>query len=333
MNHEGDPTSNRGRKRVLMISTAAVLGALVVLAASFFIPWPWNSDGSNVGGSGTEGGTPAPKPVFTAAAGTCLNWTKPDASDIRQVTCAEPHLFEVTGKDDLHKQFGPQAPYPNKEQWERLKREQCTTVSTNFLSGHFDPHGRFAVGAFTPSKEGWQSGDRTLHCGLQQPGASGELYRIVGSASTLDQADIYPIGTCLGINGTAVADPTDCAKPHAFEITGTVDLGAQFPAGFPSQEDQDKHLLDTCNRQTELYAGGPNVASDKKLTVTWDNVLEESWNAGTKKVNCKVGARLPDRPELAPVTGSVKGDVKIGTEPAPTDQRPKRTGAPAGGVR
>ena len=45
----------------------------------------------------------------------------------------------------------------------------------------------------------------------------------------------------------------------------------------------------------------------KKLTVYWDNLTEESWNAGTRKVNCNLAALLPDRSGFAPVTGSVQG--------------------------
>jgi hypothetical protein len=34
-------------------------------------------------------------------------------------------------------------------------------------------------------------------------------------------------------------------------------------------------------------------------------------------VDCRLGAFLPDRSGFAPVTGSVKGPVQIGKEPAP----------------
>ncbi|MGW1680492.1 septum formation family protein, partial [Saccharopolyspora sp. NPDC002376] len=179
------------------------------------------------------------------------------------------------------------------------------------------------------SEEGWADGDRTLHCGLQQPGPSGKLYPIKGSASTTDQSNIYPEGRCLGINGTAVWDPVDCAKPHAVEITGMVNLGDEFPGGWPAEKDQDPFLFNRCAELTERFAGGPNVAKDKGLVIYWDTLPEESWNAGSRQVNCKVSAQLPDGSGLAPVTGSVKGEVRVGKEPAPQITTAGQPGAPA----
>jgi hypothetical protein len=38
-------------------------------------------------------------------------------------------------------------------------------------------------------------------------------------------------------------------------------------------------------------------------------------------VDCRLGAFLPDRSGFAPVTGSVKGPVQIGKQPAPVAPR------------
>ena len=72
------------------------------------------------------------------------------------------------------------------------------------------------------------------------------------------------------------------------------------------------------------YAGGENVISDKKLTVYWDNLTEESWNAGSRKINCNLAALLPDRSGFAPVTGSVTGDVLVGDSAAPPTSSAQR---------
>ncbi|WP_229680008.1 septum formation family protein [Saccharopolyspora thermophila] len=305
---------------------SAALGALVILVISV-LTWP--SRNSGVGGSGRVGSAPAPQVVFDAPAGTCLNWTEPDATDISQVTCAEPHLFEVTGKTDLRAEFGDGAPFPNTEQWQQLKQQRCIDVSRQFLANRFDPYGRFSVGAFTPSEEGWEAGDRTLHCGLQQPGPSGKLYRTTGSAASVDQSNTYEVGRCLGINGTAVWDPVSCDQPHAVEITGLVDLGEQFPGGYPPEPDQDGFLATRCADLTAQYAGAPTAARDKGLVTYWDTLAQESWDAGSRKVNCKVSAQLPDGSGLAPVTGSVKGQVTVGREPAPQVTSPEQPGVPA----
>ncbi|MER7010572.1 septum formation family protein [Saccharopolyspora sp. NPDC000359] len=321
-------SSSRKKPNTRLVMICAVLGALLVLVVSALLNWP--SGGTSQSGRPNQlGSAPLPREVFTAPPGSCLNWAEPGAADIRKVTCAEPHLFEVTGTADLRPQFGDDAPFPGTEQWQQIKQERCVEVSTGFLSGRFDPNGRFSVGAFTPSEDGWADGDRTLHCGLQQPGPSGKLYPITGSASTTDQSNVYPEGRCLGINGTAVWDPVDCARPHSVEITGVVDLGDQFPGGYPAEQDQDGFLFGRCEELTAGYAGSPTAARDKGLVVYWDTLPQESWDAGSRQVNCKVSAQLPDGSGLAPVTGSVKGDVWVGKEPAPRLTAPGEPGAPA----
>lgn len=305
--------------------TAAV-GALALLVLSAVLNWP-------VGDSDEPGSAPAPQQVFEAPAGTCLNWTEPDAADIRQVTCGEPHLFEVTGRTDLSAELGDRARFPDEAQWQRLKRERCGEVSEQFLRGRLDPKGRFAVGAFTPNEQGWSSGDRTMHCGLQQPAPSGQLHRTTGSAARVDQANVYPTGRCLGINGTSVWDSTDCARPHAVEVTGVVDLGQQFPEGFPPEPAQDEFLSGRCAEITGQYAGDPAAARDKGLTTYWDTLGQQGWDAGSRRVNCKVSAQLPDGSGLAPVTGSVTGEVRVSPDPAPTRPESDEHRVPADGDR
>jgi hypothetical protein len=63
--------------------------------------------------------------------------------------------------------------------------------------------------------------------------------------------------------------------------------------------------------------------------VYWDNITEESWNAGTRKVNCNLAALLPDRTGFAPVTGPVKGAVTVGDRPAPPATTTPKPGVPA----
>ncbi|MGH4023547.1 MAG: septum formation family protein, partial [Pseudonocardiaceae bacterium] len=72
-----------------------------------------------------------------------------------------------------------------------------------------------------------------------------------------------------------------------------------------------------CTRLGAEFAGGPAVVGEKKLTVFWETLRPESWQAGSTRVDCRLGAFLPDRSGFAPVTGSVKGPIQIGTEPAP----------------
>jgi len=317
------------------IAAGAVLGALLALLLATLL-------GRGVGGPGTgllaedrsddSGATTGAAASFEAPAGSCLTWTRGDASDAERVSCDQPHLFEVTGVVDLAPEFGRAVTFPVDETWRTLVAERCTPLSTRFLGGRFDPVGRFSVGAIKPSEGSWRSGDRTLRCGLQAVGRSGALYPTTGSATTQDQSNVHPPGTCLGLDGIGVGDPVDCAQPHAVEVVGVVDLGAAFPDGYPDEMAQDKLLSDECNRLAAEYAGGPQVVGEKRLIVFSETLRPESWEAGSHRVDCRLGAFLPDRSGFAPVTGSVRGEVQIGAEPAPPLERtqgPARTTVPA----
>jgi hypothetical protein len=105
-----------------------------------------------------------------------------------------------------------------------------------------------------------------------------------------------------------------------------VDLAQKWDGAFPAVADQDAYLQPACAKVAADYAGGDKGIADKKLTVYWDNITEDSWKAGSRKVNCNLAALLPDRSGFAPVTGSVKGAVSVGSQPAPDSSTP---GAPA----
>jgi hypothetical protein len=247
---------------------------------------------------------------------TCLTWQQPDAADARQVNCAQPHLFEVTGTLDLL-DFDAQAAFPDPERWQQLVTERCAQRTTQALADRFDPFGRFTVGAIKPSEAGWLHGDRTLRCGVQTAGRTGMLFATTGSVLQQDQSDVHVAGTCLGNDGKAVGDPVDCAGPHAVEVVGVVDLKGAFPESYPDEAAQDGVLDVECARLAATYAGGPGVVGQKGLTVFWETLRQESWAAGSTRVDCRLGAFLPDRSGFAPVTGSVQGPVQIGKEPAP----------------
>lgn len=302
--------STRSARRVAI---GAVLGAFAALLA-VTIPGGW--DVGALLGTAEEpvqavGAQPLRAPVHT-----CLTWQQPDASDARQVDCSQPHLFEVTGTVELEDLVG-QAPFPDPASWQELVISRCTERTTQALAGRFDPFGRFTVGAIKPSESSWQRGDRTLRCGVQSAGPSGVLFATTGGAAHQDQSDVHPPGTCLGNDGKAVGDPVDCAGPHAVEVVGVVDLKGAFPDGYPDEAAQDGVLDTECTRLAAEFAGGPGVVEEKKLTVFWETLRPESWQAGSTRVDCRLGAFLPDRSGFAPVSGSVRGPVQIGAEPAP----------------
>jgi hypothetical protein len=267
-----------------------------------------------------------PAPAISGPAltpGTCLTWKQADAADLALVDCAQPHLFEQVASVDVSGQD-----LTDDKSWRQMVNERCTPLVVTYLNGKYDPNGRFRSSVLRPSTQSWNDGNRMLRCGLQAYSRSGALYPITGKVEGQDQARIQPAGTCLGVDGRAIADPIDCAKPHAVESVGSVDLSAKFKDAFPSVDDQDKFLQPECAKLAGDYAGGADVITKKKLVVYWDNLTQESWTAGTRKVACNLAALLKDPPGFAPVTGSVKGEVTVSDKAAPPAEQ-VQPGAPA----
>lgn len=268
--------------------------------------------------------------AFGAPPGSCLDWTSSNANDAHQVNCEQRHVFEVTGQANLAGNFAPGIPFPDAQTWRGIVQARCSPMTAGYFANRFDPNGLYSIGALKPSRRGWESGDRDMRCGLQVIGPSGALYPVVGPAAGHDQSAIHQPGTCLGINGKTVGDPVDCASPHAYEVVGIVNLAQQFPNGFPDSGKQDDFLGQFCTQVAADYAGGPDVVGKKGLVGAWDDRKKESWDAGSQHVNCLVGAKLPDAlgSGLAPVTGSVKGQVSVGQQAAPPMSPPAPPGAP-----
>ncbi len=306
-----------------------LVGALVMFAVATLDAFA----GATVPVLGTIAALPGPGAVPAAIEvpappsqpGTCLSWSRPDAADAGIVDCGQSHLFEQAGTVAL----ADQPALPDDQQWRQLVKERCDPIVTAYLKGRLDPDGRYRIGALKPSPAKWNEGDRELRCGLQRSSQSGALYATSGKVADSDQSDIQQAGTCLAIDGRGVGDPTSCGGPHAVETVGVVDLAQKFTGDFPAVADQDAYLQPTCAKIASDYAGGDKVIADKKLTVYWDNVTEDSWKAGSRKVNCNLAALLPDRSGFAPVTGSVKGAVAVGDEPAPPAADTATPGAPA----
>ncbi|WP_143105335.1 septum formation family protein [Pseudonocardia ammonioxydans] len=266
---------------------------------------------------------PPPLPPPPDTAGTCLNWERSDATDTAAVNCAQPHKFEQAGRVEL----ADQPVFPSDEAWQTLVSDRCTPVVTRYLDNKFDPDGKFRVGALKPSQARWDEGDRGMRCGLQTASRSGSMLPITGKVAEQDQSAVQQAGTCLAIDGRTVGDPTGCGGPHAAEVVGVVDLGTEFPEEFPAVEDQDEFLQPACTTAANEFAGNDKVIGEKGLTVYWGNLSEESWKAGSRKVNCNIGTLLPDGSGFASLTGSVKGNLVVAGQSAPPAATPP--GAPS----
>jgi hypothetical protein len=333
---DGTPRGTRPRSDATQLAAprrlaAGVLaGALTMLVVALLD----TVTGAQVPVLGSFASLPAPAGPQEVAAvalppstpGTCLNWTRADASDTQAVDCGQAHLFEQAGTVLLT----DQTELPDDGRWRQLVRERCDPVVKQYLNGRFDPDGRFRIGALKPSPAKWEQGDRELRCGLQSASRSGALYPMAGKAVEQDQAAVHGAGTCLGIDGRTIGDPVDCAGPHAVEAVGVVDLSKKFDADeFPAVDEQDEFLQTECTKVATKYAGGDDVIGEKKLTVYWDNLTEDSWTAGTRRVNCNLAALLPDRSGFAPVTGTVRGPVTVSDTAAPPATNSPEPGVPA----
>ncbi|MFC7618528.1 septum formation family protein [Actinokineospora soli] len=236
---------------------------------------------------------------------------------MRRVDCVEPHLFEVTSTIDVAAEFPEDAPPPDVARWQELAVQKCTPGVTDYLGGKLDPHGRYKVNALKPSPAQWEDGDRKLRCGVQTASRSGAMLPGTGSAAGADQSGIHEPGTCLALDGQTIGDPVPCSEPHAVEIVGNVDLSKAFKGDYPAEDKQIEKAIELCEAVTNKYTNNTDLAK-KGLIPYPDALKEESWIAGSRKVDCKVAAKLKDGSGLAPVTGSVRGSRAPTTTAAPT---------------
>jgi hypothetical protein len=289
------PTTPAGSTRLYMVG--AFVGAVLLLGLSAAAGWP-------IGAARAPVVDPAAL-VAGAAAGTCLTWTRSDAADLAAVDCGRPHLFEVTGSADISGQYPTAATFPDETAWQKAAQAGCTGSATNYV-GKLDPNGKYVVGALKPTSAQWSGGDRTLRCGLQRSTTGGQLLSTTGSARGADQSNVFPAGTCLALVNKATGGPVPCGNQHSYEIVGVVDLRGQFPDGYPPVGQQQTVLGKLCQPMVATYTANANLGT-YQLSATWDTIAQESWDAGSHEVNCKIGALLPDGSGLGPVTNSVKG--------------------------
>ncbi|WP_127781663.1 septum formation family protein [Rhodococcus sp. X156] len=311
------------RRAVALVLVAALLlgGVAVLLAAT-------SSGGTTAQARVDTTAVPtttatAAEQVFTASQpGDCLTWTAPTVSDLSVVDCATPHRFEVAAVLDLSTRPEPElaatAPLPGADTFTHLRDTLCVPAVTSYLGGRFDPYGLFTVGLIDPGELAWDSGERSVRCGLQHVGSQGEQFPIVGRVSELDQSDVAPVGSCADISAAGLpSDPVDCRQPHASEVVAVLHLAGRFPGAFPAVAEQDAFLDEACRTAAAAALGGPDAASARGLTVFWTNLRPESWAAGSRSVSCLVGARLPAG-GFAPLLGSATAPAS----PAPAASPP-----------
>lgn len=253
-----------------------------------------------------------------AAVGDCLTWPEQTPDQAHSVDCADEHRFEVSEIIDLSSEYGPMAEPPRNREILELSQTRCPEAARTYLGPKFDPTGRFSASMLWSGERAWRDGERRVLCGLQLPGLNGQQLFFTGRVADQDQSKVWPAGTCLGIELSSkqpIDAPVDCAAPHSMEITGSVDVGAQFPGGLPAEGDQDAFIKDSCKRSTDEYLA-PTSLRQTTLTVIYSTVARDSWDAGSRRVSCSVGAVSDGA--WATLINSAKGELLInGLPPAP----------------
>lgn len=270
-------------------------------------------------------------PFTTADAGSCLTWqVGPDGAitDFEQADCAGEHRFEVSLRQDLATyptaEFGPDAPMPNQTRQAQLREELCGAGTLRYLSGKYDPNGRYSIAPILPPADAWQRGDRTMLCGLQETDRAGEPVLTSGRVADQDQARVFEAGQCVAVDAANTLTDVPCADPHQLEITSQVSLADVFPDSTPTVEDQDSHLEDVCTAAAQDYLGGEENLYQVALRPFWTTQTAAAWEGGSRSVNC---ALVFSRPEggFATLTGSAtEGREHLRIDDAPPPERPAR---------
>jgi hypothetical protein len=264
-----------------------------------------------------------------AVGGDCLEWPDHTLDSATIVDCTDKHKFEVAESVDLRtfpgSEYESDAGAPSAGRIEQITREQCEPAVRRYLGARFDPNGKF-VTSMLWSEPAWrQHGERRMLCGLQLPGPDGQQVAFRGKIAELDQSEVWPPGTCLGIDpGTNQPTdiPVDCEAPHSMEVTGTVNLAEKFPDALPTEPDQDAFIKDTCTRLTDEYLA-PVQLRDTTLTLTYNTVSLPSWSAGSREIACRIGATLGNG-GWATLLNSAKGPLMInGQAPSPPPPIPE----------
>lgn len=256
-----------------------------------------------------------------AASGDCLMWPDNVLEAASIVDCKDEHRFEVAESVDMRtfpgSEYGPNAAPPSAARIEQISQEQCEAAVRRYLGSRLDPNSKFSISMLWSGDRAWRhSGERRVLCGLQLPGPNNQQIAFKGKVADIDQSKVWPAGTCLGVD-PATNQPTDvpvdCAKPHAMEVTGTVNLAEKFPDALPAEPEQDAFIKDACTRMTDAYLA-PIRLRTTTLTLIYNTISLPSWSAGSHEVACSIGATLGNG-GWATLLNSAKGPLLINGQP------------------
>lgn len=266
--------------------------------------------------------------TFTQASnGDCVNW-KPSADgvnkDFTTVSCDQPHRFEVSSREDLGQyptsEFGPDAKQPDLRRQEELTAELCNGPTMQYLEGKLDPEGRYSISPILPPQSAWADGDRTMLCGVMVPDSTGRTTETTGFAAEQDQARYFEKDHCVRADGD-LTNEVPCEEKHSWQVTSVVNLGEKFPGPWPSIKDQNEFLNKVCTKAAQDYLGGDDALYNSTLTPFWNTLQRQSWDAGSRTVNCALTFGRPGG-GFATIKGDVRQEFTIdGKRPATPPKR------------
>lgn len=309
------------------ISLVAALTSTAAIAGYQIASNGGDTTGAAGGDDTTNSSEVAAASFTTADVGSCLTWDTVDGmvTNFQQVDCALDHRFEVTAREDLgtypSSEFGANAPRPNQTRQAQLREELCLTPTVSYLSGSYDPVGKYSIAPILPPQELWDAGDRTLLCGVQVTDDAGNVVTSRGRAVDQDQSRIFAAGDCIAIDAANATRRVDCTEPHQMETTAVEDLLAVFPTGVPSIADQDAYLRERCTAAAHDYLGSEEALYRSTLQPFWTTVPANSWAGGSHSANCTLV--FADGDNFATLTGSATGEFLInGAAPKERPDRP-----------
>lgn len=87
-----------------------------------------------------------------------------EVDDVQHHPCSEPHTAEVF--HNFSHTGGPDAPYPSDEEWATIVFPVCDPEFSRYTGTPATPTSELTYTMFTPTRDGWDQGDRQVTCFL-----------------------------------------------------------------------------------------------------------------------------------------------------------------------
>ncbi len=293
-----------GWRAVGFVVIALLLAAIFGITGNGPLAFMQRSAGSSSSdatvNSGNSRSTTAGRPTFVTRSyqvGDCVDWDQDSAAGPRSthvVPCTASHLVEIAGRLDVGRRFDH---YPTQAEWQVVFAHDCLPAVEALLGRPLDPEGRFTLSGLIPVPQSWDSRNHAVWCVAEltpghatSPGS--DLVAFTGKVEGASQTRTARIGTCF-TNASPYAVP--CRRPHAYEVTGDVNLSGLTSNPPPAADDRawDKLVGRQCAAIARSYMHRALGADESS---GWLRLLPQSWAAGRRVIECTVQRRGASNP-------------------------------------